>query len=166
MADPRSTATQNKSANYSPLMAALTNNIFAKSVVNFCPFGCSDEMLDDHGYCGHLIGFYNGGQSFEPRVVRKKDKRIVVDGSKRQPMKQGYRLIRITTTARVYAPTLVKELTVSRHEYDTVMAEIMDKEARLLAAAEAVRNPVLEGVWGETLYDNPVGADAAKTPAA
>lgn len=153
MSDPRSTATKAKSANHSELMTALLEAIFTKTVVNRCPFGCSDDQLDQHGFCGHLVGFYNGGQTFEPRVVRKKDKRIVVDGTKRQPMKQGYRLVRITTTARVYSPTPVKELCVSTHEYDAVMAEIWDKEQKLIAAAEAVRNPVLEGVWGETLYD-------------
>jgi hypothetical protein len=36
-------------------------------VVNYCPFGCEKEDLDDHGYCEHLIGFKNGkSKKYEP----------------------------------------------------------------------------------------------------
>ena len=29
------------------------------SVKNHCPFNCSAEKLDEHGYCEHLVGFTN-----------------------------------------------------------------------------------------------------------
>lgn len=36
--------------------------------VNACPFGCSFQQLDDHGYCRHLIGFSNDKKTFEPMI--------------------------------------------------------------------------------------------------
>lgn len=164
MADPRTTGPQMRSANYSPLMRALSRKSLGE-IVNFCPFGCSNDNLDELGFCGHLVGFYNGGQTYEPRIPQKtkagRVMRIITDGSKRCPMKQGYRLVKITTTARVYSPTAIPDLVVRRDEYDKVMAEVMAKEQRLIEAADAIRNPVLDGVWGETLYDSPVPATTA-----
>lgn len=169
MSDPRQVGPQLRKSNYSPLMQALSRRS-AGEVVNFCPFGCGDHELDEAGHCGHLIGFYNGGGTFEPRVRRKKgqraheDGRIIVDGSKRQKMKGGYKLVRITSTARVYCAEPVKDLIVRRDDIDRVQEETLRQETELLERAEAIRNPVLEGDWGPTVYDAaPAGAAAAAT---
>jgi len=45
--------------------------------VNFCPFGCEDEQLDEHGYCRHLIGFTNDKKNFEPMVRVKRGRKVV-----------------------------------------------------------------------------------------
>jgi len=37
--------------------------------VNFCPYGCNDEELDEQGYCFHLIGFSPDGKKLERNVV-------------------------------------------------------------------------------------------------
>lgn len=162
MADPRQVGPQQRSANHSPLMAKLVKRSQGE-VVNECPFGCTDEELDDNGYCGHLIGFYSQGTMYEPRIRRKKDGRIIVSGAQKKPMEKGFRLVRITTSARVYSPRQDKSLVVTRDEYDKIQNEILAKERELLKAAETLRNPVLEGEWGQTDYDKPVAA--AATPA-
>lgn len=166
MADPRNVGPQNRKSNHSQLMVALQRKSQGE-VINFCPFGCQDHQLDDHGYCGHLVGFYNGGSTYEPRKVRKKDKRIIVAGDQRQPMRNGFVLVRITTTARVYSPEPVKELCIVRGDYDMAQFELMEQERKLLEAAENIRNPRLEGVWGQTDYDAPAAAATPPTkPAA
>ena len=99
-----------------------------------------------------MIGFYNGGNTFEPRVVRKSDKRIITCGEKRQPMKNGYKLVKITTSARVYAPVKVPELTPRNNDANRSIAEIQEQERQLVAFAERIRNPVLDGEWDESAY--------------
>lgn len=159
MADPRAVGPQNRKANHSPLMQALSKRSLGETV-NFCPFGCSDEQLDEQGACCHLIGFYDKGTTFEPRK-RRKDNRIITTGAKREPMQNGFVLVRITTTARVYSPTPRPELMVKKEESDKVTAQIEAEERRLLEMAERVRSPILEGVWGSTDYDQkPVAAAA------
>jgi hypothetical protein len=37
--------------------------------VNFCPFGCYDDELDEQGYCYHLIGFSPNGKALERNQV-------------------------------------------------------------------------------------------------
>ncbi len=166
MSDPRQVGPQMRKTNHSELMKAL-NLRSAGEVVNFCPYDCTDGQLDENGHCGHLIGFYNGGQTYEPRIRRKKgnrpheDGRIIVDGSKRKKMEKGFKLVRITTTARVYSSVPIKELIVRRDEIDQVQEDILRQEQDLLERAEAIRNPVLEGEWGATTYDTePVAAAA------
>jgi hypothetical protein len=74
--------------------------------VNFCPYGCQHDDLDDNGYCRHLIGFTTDGKVYEPmllvrgrRVVQARD----VDGSDlRQPLVRGDRLEPISISSRVY----------------------------------------------------------------
>lgn len=153
MADPRLIGPQMRSNSHSPLIRALSK-ANKGDVVNFCPFGCSDHALDDLGHCGHLVGFYNGGKTFEPRMVRKKDRRIIVNGRQRRPMEVGFKLVQITTSARVYSPGLVKELVAQKDtDFDEAQGEMMNMERQLLEAAERIRNPILEGDWGETAYD-------------
>lgn len=162
MADPRMYGPQQRQANHSPLMRALTRKSQGE-VANFCPFGCEDHELDENGWCGHLVGFYNGGNTYEPRIRRKADRRIIVSGKARLPMQKGFKLVRITTTARVYSPTVQESLVVKREDADRVLADVMEEERRLLEAAERVRNPVLEGEWGESVYDLSPKAAAAAT---
>lgn len=53
---------------------------------NHCPFGCTDDMLDDLGYCDHLIGFTNDGKMFEPLeslLVASKNGEAVIDSGQR-----------------------------------------------------------------------------------
>lgn len=83
------------------------------AVVNFCPFGCPDEDLDQHGYCKHLVGFTNDRKTYEPmvwdglrqaRVVRVKmtqDK----DGKpvpQLEPCQKGDKFVSISISSRVY----------------------------------------------------------------
>ena len=46
-----------------------------RSDVNFCPYGCDDLDLDEHGYCYHLIGFTLPGDrtKYEPLLPPVKD---------------------------------------------------------------------------------------------
>ncbi len=106
MADPRREkhGPQVRSANHSDLMKALLAASQGEKV-NFCPFGCSDQDLDESGHCYHLIGFsLPGDKAFEPlkppdaRGRRTNDGRIQA----RQPVKKGDKLERITTCSRVY----------------------------------------------------------------
>lgn len=115
---------QQRHAPLSELMRA-KNAAGVGGQVNFCPFGCEDEQLDQHGYCRHLVGFSVGDPvhpvQFEPmihlrrgRVVYverattkaehdEEGKAIIVHGKpKLQPIQKGDRLVRITTSCRVY----------------------------------------------------------------
>ncbi len=141
-----------RSANYSPLMMKISKS-HRGVPINACPFGCTDEHCDDHGYCAHLIGFYNGGTTFEPRVRRKHDGRIIVDGTRRQQMKKGYRLVKITTTARVYAPDKVKDLIPIRNQHMAELNETLETEKKIMQFADEMRNPVLEGEWDDSVYN-------------
>lgn len=162
MADPRNETNPGmRRANHSRLMEALKNK-GSGTVVNFCPFGCEDHQLDENGWCAHLIGFYNGGNTYEPRIRRKSDKRIIVSGKARLPMEKGFVLVRITTTARVYSPKAAEHLAVKRDDADREYSEVMERERQLLEAAEKVRNPVLEGEW-ESAYERPAAPAAAAT---
>lgn len=163
MADPRKSGPQMRTANHSPLMKSLLNKMVGGGVMdNYCPYGCEDHQLDELGCCGHLIGYYAGGQTFEPRVRRKQDNRIIVSGIARTPMKAGYKLVRITTTARVYSPVPNKTLMVSRDESERHLAVVVEEERRLLAAAENIRNPILDGDWSGGAYD--ISPTAPKPP--
>lgn len=160
MADPRSQNPQNRRANHSPLMKALSSRQSINDVINFCPFGCEDHELDEHGYCGHLIGFYSKGTSFEPRVRRKKDGRVIVDGTKPRPMEKGFVRVKITTSARVYSPHLVKDLVPRENNALTELREVENRERQIEEFAEQVRNPVLEGEWDDSVYNSPMAAAA------
>lgn len=142
---------------HTPLRQAQLNNLKGGDTLNWCPFGCADGDLDEHGYCGHLIGFYGGsGSMYEPRAVRKMDKRIIVDGSKKQPMKPEFVLAWVTTTARVYSPQLQGNLVVRRVVVDKEQQALDAREAAFMAAAERLRNPPkIDGEWGQSrVYDD------------
>lgn len=157
--DPRTTAPLDrfkavrKGLNHSRLMQ-LKAATPAGETVNVCPFGCEDHELDDRGYCGHLVGFYRGGKTYEPRKMvplfkGSPTKIEIVDGSKPELMKDGFQLVRITTTARVYSPAVNKQFVVRQSQQDGEASAILEAERRLAEAAERVRTPVLEGVWGD-----------------
>lgn len=108
----------------SELLKAQSRAISGK--VNACPFGCSFQQLDDHGYCRHLVGFSNDKKTFEPmirdpqtgrRVVRCRSKvarEISQWGDDGKPVMMdvphpvldhvlpGDALVRISTSYRVY----------------------------------------------------------------
>lgn len=152
MADPRQVGPQARRNNHSPLMQALSKRSEGEQV-NFCPFGCEDHELDDKGACHHLVGYTNGGVTYEPRV-RDHTGRIFVDGTKREPLKRGsHRLVKITTSARVYDKAGKDELIVTRNVEDEFTREMGERERAIMEEAEALKNPVLDGEWAGTIYD-------------
>lgn len=170
MSDPRKVTPSQRRNNHSPLMIELARkNSGDVEVVNFCPFGCEDAELDERGYCGHLYGFFNGGATFEPRGYAKDTKGKptgpeVVMGEKRQPMKKGYKLVKITTSARVYGPDVILTLHAKKGAVNPALAEAMEQERRLVEFAEKIRNPVLQGDWDGGAYD-PIEYQTEKPPA-
>lgn len=157
--DPRTTApldrfkATRKGKNHSRLMQ-LKSETPAGETVNVCPFGCDDTQVDDRGYCGHLVGFYKRGNTYEPRVLKplykgSKTKIEITSGETPKLMKNGFQLVRITTDARVYSPTPNPEFVVRQSVQEGEAAAILEAERRLAEAAERVRTPILEGVWGE-----------------
>lgn len=99
--DPRAIGPQLRKDNLSELMIA-KGKASQGEVVNFCPFGCETEDLDDNGYCRHLVGFSNDGKSFEAMVTDQKTGRRSVMGSRVAPVEKGDKLVRITVSSRVY----------------------------------------------------------------
>ena len=94
---------QNKKANHSPLMQALSKASLGESP-NFCPFGCQSEQLDENGYCRHLVGFTVPGEPhhFEPLAPPDAAGYRTVRGARREPVRKGDRLVQITVSSRVY----------------------------------------------------------------
>jgi hypothetical protein len=76
MADPRDIGPQRRRDTRSDLMKAQSAALDGEKV-NFCPFGCTSDELDEHGYCRHLIGFTNDKKNFEPMVRVKRGRRMV-----------------------------------------------------------------------------------------
>lgn len=107
--DPRTpgSAVQSRSANHSPLMAALTRPSKGE-VQNFCPYGCTIEELDANGYCEHLIGFSNDQKFYEPMITDDEgNRRVKVHKDKDgkpvlEPVLKTDKLERITVSHRVY----------------------------------------------------------------
>lgn len=166
MADPRNVQPVNRQTGDSELMKALRNK--AKGgIVNFCPFGCEDHKLDENGACAHLVGFTNDGRNYEPRVkitAKGMTPRIITSGRKKLPLERGMKLVRITSSARVYSPKPNPALVVTRYEIDEAMQEMADREREFTELAEAIRNPQLDGDWAPSVYDyEPAGLAAAAT---
>jgi hypothetical protein len=112
----------------SPLMQAKSKAATGEQI-NFCPYGCPDTELDEHGYCYHLIGFTIPGDNkhFEPfmppvsdeksievgvrktvgkKIVEKKGPGGRVVGRKRvsaiEEVQKGDELVLISVSSRVY----------------------------------------------------------------
>jgi hypothetical protein len=92
-----------KSANLSPLMAAL-NSATDGEVVNACPFGCETEDLSDKGHCRHLIGFTLPQDAGRFEVLEPPDENGSrrVNGRKIEKVRPGDKLMRVTICHRVY----------------------------------------------------------------
>ncbi len=84
--------------------------------VNFCPFGCENEDIDEHGYCKHLVGFTNDRKFYEPMVYDVQLGRRIVrvrtkpgkDGKpvpELEPCQKGDRFVQISISSRVYRNT-------------------------------------------------------------
>lgn len=106
MADARFVDIKDRKANLSPLMVARSKASLGEKL-NFCPFDCPEEELDENGYCRHLVGFTNDGDVMEPMVeVRGTGPdpavRRVVQGAKKEPVRKTDKLVRITVSSRVY----------------------------------------------------------------
>lgn len=110
MADPRDVPVQKRRQNLSPLLKAQAEATTGEKV-NFCPFGCTMDDIDDHGYCDHLVGFTNDGKQMEPMVKDGVTGRRVVMGAQKKPVQKGDVLVPISISQRVYrdrADKLVK----------------------------------------------------------
>lgn len=95
-----------KTSNASPLMQA-QRRATAGRVVNACPFGCDDGDLDEHGYCRHLVGFTPPGrrdvyEHMPPPEEGAGVLRRAVDGNDVRKVQPSDKLVRITTSCRVY----------------------------------------------------------------
>jgi hypothetical protein len=123
--DPRSIGPQERKANLSRLMVSL-GRASAGEKVNFCPFGCQLEDLDDLGFCYHVIGFTIPGTEkfYEPLKDPDAGGRRIVDGTAKFPVLKTDQLERITCSCRVYRdiprpPWAVRELDESELEAAT-----------------------------------------------
>lgn len=109
---------QPNSANYSDYYSDV---IAARdgSIVNPCPFGCTDEELDEHGRCYHRIGVSADGKTFEReghnkagrlemKIERRKIKGKLVPVLEKVDKRKHY-LIRVTTSFLVYEDRPVPE---------------------------------------------------------
>jgi len=119
MAHPEQSPPQSRRKVLSPLMQAKADALGGEKV-NFCPFGCELDKLDEHGYCDHLVGFTNDKKVYEPMVKVKGRRRVQPrmekigeeydDFGKVQPVtrpvleqcKDGDQFVQITTSFRVY----------------------------------------------------------------
>ncbi len=105
MADPRVVPPEQRRQKMSDLMRAKAQNRTGEKV-NFCPFGCEEADLDDHGYCKHLVGFTNDQKNYEPmREGKNRDGSPAarkVFGNESKPVLKTDQLVQITTSYRVY----------------------------------------------------------------
>lgn len=154
MADPRLVPPNKRKDPLSPLMQA-KQAANQGDVVNFCPFGCDDGMLDDTGYCHHLVGFTEDGRTMEPRVRRKEDGRIITTG-KKVPLNRGDIKVKVTTCARVYRRDGMADLVVQRTEE---VEQVDNRELELQARLAELRNPQLDGVYDHSPYDESMNDD-------
>ncbi len=107
--DPRQIKPANERLDQrSPLMKAKEADRTGEGV-NFCPFGCEQDDMDDHGYCDHLIGFSNDGKTYEPMVKDERGHRVV-RGGRPAPVQRTDKLVQITTSSRVYRDTKEEKL--------------------------------------------------------
>jgi hypothetical protein len=140
----------------SPLMQAKSRTDLA-GTVNFCPFKCEDEDLDESGYCRHLVGFTNGqttkeGTALFERMIIKRDRRQVMvrreklalppDPEDTDPLKNNWKwgkpileevlptdiLERVTTCSRVY-----RDVDAERAKAEAEKAKIEHEAAALVA---------------------------------
>lgn len=81
-------------------------------VVNYCPFGCPDDELDEHGRCYHRVGVSPDGKFIEPEIRKPNGQTWVqvprkkVNGKMRPDLprvdKRKHTLVRVTTSYIVY----------------------------------------------------------------
>ena len=66
------------------------------AVKNHCPYGCTADVLDEHGYCHHLVGFTNAGMNgtklpigapVEPITVNPLTEMTMVNGRHKRKLK-------------------------------------------------------------------------------
>ena len=112
-----------KTANYSEFMRKKVE-LEPKGIrINRCPFGCTVDQLDDHGYCDHLVGFTHEALGAKPGGKmevclppdpgdRRARRRVCGDTIER--IKAGDVLDRITNNYRVYREGGISELMEER----------------------------------------------------
>ncbi len=118
-----------KSANASDLMKAKAVSR-AGRVTNFCPYGCENHELDEFEYCRHLIGFTPPGRKdvyeyMPPPEPGDKKKRRTVDGNDVRPVQRGDKLVRITTSYRVY-----RDVDLERERAELAEAKARQKQTQ------------------------------------
>lgn len=142
MADPRILGPQQRKANLSPLMLAKQGAVSGEKV-NFCPYGCTDEEIDENGYCRHLIGFTTDGKNMEPMRYNERGLRQVIvkyvprDGQPGkdakavpvlEPVLKTDQLVQITVSSRVYRDVdKFKDTTPSQNLQVDVTAPVQKK---------------------------------------
>lgn len=84
---PSALPIENRKDTRSPLLCAQAK-AGTGDKVNFCPFGCEDKHLDEHGYCKHLVGFTNDGKAYEPMKRNAVGRRVVQVPTKEVGMEQ------------------------------------------------------------------------------
>jgi hypothetical protein len=129
----------------SPLMQA-KGRAMPGLKINFCPFGCNDSALDEHGFCRHVVGITL------PADKRRYEPMIRLDNGRRQirvkmapdpevpdspdhlipqyeKVAQTDRLVRISTSYRVYRPAEgempVDTEEVKTKDLDAVLEELV-----------------------------------------
>lgn len=130
-----------KKANHSPLMKRKAR-LLSGHVANVCPFGCENQHLDDNGYCFHLVGFTNDKKTLEPLVTIKG--RRVNDSRKKELVRKTDKLMRITTSYRVYRDVKPSKEEAERlaliEAPEKTQAEVTDLELEELASKKTEDN--------------------------
>jgi len=116
-----------------PLMKAKTEAITGQKV-NFCPYGCEDGDLDEHGYCRHLVGFTNDGKLFEPMYRTEGGRRVVrCEMQPKHPGDRGPDVEMVPVLKPVLKTDKLVQITVSYRVYrnvDAVAEESPENETK------------------------------------
>lgn len=145
--DPRKYGPQQRQARLSPLMKAKRRAVGSNQVVNKCPFGCKDHQIDHHGYCYHLVGITDNKKTLEPMELKGGFRQV--NGKKRQRIKDGDRLVRITNNWRVYRDVEMPEGEREYLEAAGSAAEVVDVEEDEFTFREKKANPKSRSSEGE-----------------
>lgn len=106
-------------------------------VLNFCPYGCEDHVLDDRGYCKHMVGIthqpaHEGERptKFSPlKYARTLDGTIQYDSLTTDneicPVLKTDELIRISVDCMVYRKNPGERQPVKRHKIPDKMMTVL-----------------------------------------
>lgn len=121
---------QDKNEHLSPLMRAHMVAIKTQDKPNFCPFGCTPQHLDEHGYCDHLIGFTEDKKGYEPFVLDTNEKSRTFGQRRVQVELRGPKHHRIKVLKKIRKTDKIVQITSSWRVYRDGPASIQQtKEA-------------------------------------